>query len=457
MKKTNLKASKSKIPGALPPLALPDKVTRSLLTALKRSNAGARSLPTLARQPVHVVYGGAHLFNADTPAKLGKLARKTLLENAPTPEDFDRGLELTLTNGIYERVLQKLDHEPIEDIRIDFEDGYGQRTDDEEDRDALRTARELVQAMHRQALPPFSGIRVKSLSDATAARALRTLDLFLSTFVQYGGPRLPEGFVITLPKVTGAEQTEIFARALSQLEAKLRLAPRSLRFEVMVEMPELLMNREGGCELPRLIGAAQGRLTAAHFGVYDFLSGCNVAAVDQKLTHPACDQARQLMLLAFAGTDVRLSDGATHFLPIGPHRAGPNETLRIPELEQNRAAVFAAWKQNYRQIRHSLKNGFYQGWDLHPAQIPIRYAAVFSFFAENVALSARRLKSFLENAARASLVGSHFDDEASGQGLLAFFIRGYACGAIDEEGLARAGLTPRQLKYRSFRDLLASR
>jgi citrate lyase beta subunit len=430
--------------------ALSGATTRSLLAALKRANAGARKLPTLARQPVHVVYGGAHLFSAETPEKLGNLARKALLENAPTAADLDRALGLTPSHRIHERVLRKLDREPIEDLRIDFEDGYGQRSDEEEDRDAVRVARQKV-------LPPFWGIRVKSLSEATAERALRTLDLFLSTYVANTGRKLPENFVVTLPKVTGAEQARIFARALGQIEAKLRLPSRSLRFEVMVEMPELLMNREGVCELPRLIEAAEGRLAAAHFGVYDFLSGCDVAAVDQEPTHSACDQARQLMLLAFAGTEVRLSDGASHVLPIGPYRPKPGETLRTSEREQNRAAVLAAWKQNYQQIRHSLRHGFYQGWDLHPAQIPIRYAAVYSFFAENAELSARRLKAFLEKAAQASLSGNHFDDEASGQGLLAFFIRGYSCGAIDEENLARAGLTPAQLKYRSFRDLLASR
>ena len=271
------------------------------------------------------------------------------------------------------------------------------------------------------------------------------------------GRKLPDGFVVTLPKVTGAEQVRIFAKALRQIETSLRLPTRSLRFEVMVEMPELLMNREGVCELPHLITAADGRLTSAHFGVYDFLSGCDVAAADQALTHPACNYARHLMTLAFSGTDVRLSDGATHILPIGPHRAPAGETLRVSEMEQNRAAVLAAWKLSFAQVRHSLRHGFYQGWDIHPAQIPVRYAAIYSFFAENAVPSAKRLKSFLEKAAQASRVGSHFDDEASAQGLLAFFIRGHACGAINEADLAEAGLTPEALQYRSFRELLASR
>ncbi|MDR3606204.1 MAG: phosphoenolpyruvate kinase [Oligoflexia bacterium] len=413
---------------------------KSLIAELKRANRRNRALPSLSQQPVHVLYGGAHLFTARTPGKLAELAKKSLLENAPTPEEFDRILGLARAHRVHERVLDKLERQAIEDLRIDFEDGYGQRPDKEEDLEAKRAAQELTQAIKQNLMPPFFGIRVKSLSDATAERALRTLDIFLSSFVAAQGRRIPENFVVTLPKVASAEQGRIFAKALTQLEKKLKIKADSLRFEVLVELPELLMNQEGICELPRLRGVAKGRLRGAHFGIYDYLSNCDVASSNQELTHPACDHARMIMQTAFSGTDVQLSDGATHVIPSGT----------------DRARILNAWRLSYRHIRHSLAHGFYQGWDLHPAQVPVRYAAIFSFFSENLEGSAKRMKNFLDTAARASLVGAHFDDEASAQGLLGFFVRGFSSGAFDSNDLASAGLTPEMLKTRSFKKLMAA-
>ena len=159
--------------------------------------------------------------------------------------------------------------------------------------------------------------------------------------------------------------------------------------------------------------------------------------------HPACDFARQMMLVSLAGTGVHLSDGATNILPVGPQRASEGQPLTPRSSRENREAVHAAWRLGFNDNMHSLRNGFYQGWDLHPAQLVTRYAAVFTFFLEGLASASNRLKTFVEKAALASLFGDVFDDAATGQGLLNFFLRGIACGAITEAEALATGLTHR--------------
>jgi hypothetical protein len=155
----------------------------------------------------------------------------------------------------------------------------------------------------------------------------------------------------------------------------------------------------------------------------------------------------------FAGTGVQLSDGATNIMPVAPHKG----TLSDAQKAENRAAVFAAWKLHADDIRHSLVNGFYQGWDLHPAQLPTRYGSVYAFFLEGLAPASERLKNFVEKAAQATLVGDVFDDAATGQGLLNFFLRGIACGAVTESEALATGLSLEEIRTRSFVKILDGR
>lgn len=409
------------------------------------------------REPIHVVYGGAQLFTAETFLKVGKLALKAIEDYAPTAAEFEHCLELDPKLGIFDRVVQKLKTNAVEDYRIDFEDGYGSRPDAEEDKDATRAAQELAKAVKANALPPFFGIRVKSLSPECKVRSLKTLDLFISTLSRELSGKIPAGFLITLPKVTAASEAAFFAGELARLEKKLGIAPGTLRFEAMVETPQLLMSRQGVCELPLLIEASADRLEAAHFGAYDYTAACGVAASHQTLGHPSCDFARQMMKLAFSGTNVRLSDGATNVMPIGPHRAKDGAPLTPAQMEENRATVHRAWRQSFQDVSRSLMQGFYQGWDLHPAQVPVRYAAVYAFFRQSHAPATARLKSFLEKAAQASLSGNVFDDAASGQGLLNFFLQGLYCGAFSEKEALSAGLTLEELKEKSFLKIAQNR
>jgi len=347
-------------------------------------------------QPIHTAYGGAHLFKSTTCGKLGTLAERAFAEYAADAATLAQvfGIPEALAERVHGRVAEKLRRRVVEDFRIDFEDGFGVRSDAEEDAAADSAAREVTAAVQAKSLPEMFGIRVKSFhTEATKARAIRTLDRFLSQAT------LPQNFVVTLPKITAPEQ-------VAELVDGLEPYP-DVRIEIMIETPGSILI------LPQLLEAARGKCLAAHFGAYDYMASLGITAASQHLHHPACDFARSMMLATLAETGVWLVDGATNLLPFPPD-------------------VHRAWKLHYDNIRHSLYNGFYQGWDLHPAQIPARLVAVNAFFLEGLAEASARLRNFRDQSEQATRVGAIFDDAATGRGLVNYFERAVHCGAIDE-------------------------
>jgi citrate lyase beta subunit len=307
------------------------------------------------------------------------------------------------------RVLAKLDAEPVEDLRIDFEDGYGVHTDDEEDVAAEAAGRALAAALEAGGASPFTGIRIRSFEPATRARGLRTLVGFLEAL---GG--VPDGFVVTLPKVTSVEQVRAMVLACDRVDDALG---GRLRFEVQVETPQSVVGPDGRELLAPLVRAGGERLTAFHYGTYDYSAACGIAAGEQSLEHPAADHAKELMQVAAAGTGVRLSDGSTNRLPVGDQ-------------------LVSGWQEHLRLVRRSLQRGFYQGWDLHPAQLPSRFAATYAFFREGFPAAADRLKTYVARSESAVL-----DEPATARALSDFVVRGLDCGALDQaEVLDAAGL-----------------
>ncbi len=474
------------------PTTLPKRDLARILEPLGASLApGVAATPLPVRQPVHTVYGGAHLFRANTTSKLGRLARAALAAYAPDAFTFARAVHLAghdslpteaaqvaalehafdddentlrshhpgawLALAVDRRVRRKLETEPVEDFRIDFEDGFGHRPDEEEDAAAKAAALEVAKGMDEGTLPPFLGIRIKSLSPELQLRTARTLDRFVTSMVTQTGGRLPAGFAVTLPKVVAPQQVATLVDLFEALEHGLSLAPGALELELMVETTESLIDADGRAALPKLVAAARGRCRGAHFGVYDYTAALEVAAAHQRMDHPACDLARGWMQISLAGTGIQLSDGATNIMPVARHRAPTGGTLDPQQIAANRRSVHAGWQLHYEHVRHSLTAGFFQGWDLHPAQLPTRYAAVYAFFLEGLEAATARLHSFVAQAAQATLVGDVFDDAATGQGLLNFFLRGLSCGAITETEAEATGLTRAELETRSFLSILEQR
>lgn len=476
--------------------SLSDSSLRALTARLaEANNAFADVYPgeTGKRQPVHTVYGGAHLFKSDSASRLGSLARRSLDQFAPDfivfaraiglpgaedlPESTEEasGLRADLENNsetvrqknktawlahtIYNRINEKLRREPVEDFRIDFEDGYGNRPDEEEDGHAAAAAAEVAEGLLNSTLPPFIGIRIKPFTEELRARSMRTLDIFVSTLTEKSGGKLPDNFVVTLPKITIPEQVSALAEMFTSLEQATGIASGSLKLEMMIETTQSIINNSGEINLPLLLAAAQGRCVAAHFGTYDYTASCSITAAHQHMMHPACDFAKNMMQVSFAGTGIWLSDGATNIMPVAPHRFSEGGTPLTPEqINENREVVHRAWKLHYDHVQHSLETAFYQGWDLHPAQLPTRYAAVYAFFLESLDAASERLKNFVEKAAKATLVGDVFDDAATGQGLLNYFLRAINSGALtEEEAIELSGLTVAELRSGSFVKILNNR
>jgi hypothetical protein len=375
------------------------------------------------RQPVHTVYVPADRVHAGLVAEHGAAALTAVDEHESALLDLLDG-----DRDLLDRVRAKLAREPVEDLRIDLEDGYGSRADDEEDRDAERAADALRAAVEASAAPPYVGIRFKGFEAPTRRRGLRTLALFLARLVA-DGP-LPDGFVVTLPKVTAVEQVEALVHAAERLEAELALSAGALRFEVQVETPQSILGPDGTALVARMVHASAGRCTGLHYGTYDYSAFCGIAAAHQSLEHPVADHAKAVMQAAAAGTGVRLSDGSTNVLPVG----APDE-------------VRAAWDNHLRLVRRSLERGYYQGWDLHPAQLPTRFAATFGFYRDGFAVAAGRLRTYVERRDSGVL-----DEPATARALADFLLRGLDCGALSTaEVVDGTGLDTRRLAVLAHR------
>jgi citrate lyase beta subunit len=347
---------------------------------------------------VHTAYVPADQFVADTAQRWGADALQALQAHAPD------AASLGVDPDVYRRVVAKLRAEPVEDLRVDFEDGYGGRPDDEEDADASRAG-----ALFAGTGPARLGVRIKSFEAITRERSLRTLDLLLS-----GCERLPDDFVVTLPKVTGPEQVLAMREVLDGLGPECA----RVRFEVQIETPHAVE------AMTQIADAVGERCVGLHYGTYDYSAALGVAAAHQSLDHPVADHAKSVMQVAAASRGLDVVDGSSNVLPVG-----------------DTTAVRSAWQLHGGLVRRSLVRGIYQGWDMHPAQLVSRYAAVFSFYGEGLQATARRLRGYVEQVS-----GGVLDEPATARAMTGYLLRGLDCGALDDvevteaTGLDRAAL-----------------
>ncbi|WP_406212860.1 DUF6986 family protein [Streptomyces decoyicus] len=412
--------------------SLADTVREGIGAALAQVDADlARRYPgdPGTRQPVHTVYVPGDVFAADTVRSWGDQALAALDEHAPDAAALAAvlGIPDALAADVHDRVRAKLTREPVEDLRIDFEDGYGPRPDAEEDEAAARAAA-LVAAACRGGtarpeagggtVAPYMGIRMKCMEAAVRDRGIRTLDIFLTGLMEAGG--LPDGLVLTLPKVTYAEQVTAMVRLLEAFEKARGLESGRIGFEIQIETTQSILGADGRATVARMIEAAEGRATSLHYGTFDYSASCGVSAAHQSLDHPVADHAKAVMQVAAAGTGVRLSDGSTNVLPVGP-------TERVHD----------AWRLHHGLVRRSLTRAYYQGWDMHPGHLPTRYAAVYAFYREGLEQAAARLVAYVAKAG-----GAVMDEPATAKALSGYLLRGLDCGAVDTAEVARlTGLT----------------
>jgi citrate lyase beta subunit len=359
---------------------------------------GARS----DRQPVHTCYVPAAAVVPGLARGWGEAALGALDQHGLP----DLGLDPALVEQVLPRVRAKLATEPVEDLRVDAEDGYRGGPDAEDD-DVQRAAAALTADTGAGVVPPSVGIRAKSLEEPTRHRGVRSLDLFL-------GALGTESAVITLPKVTDVEQVRAFGPVLDALEAAHGVR---LGLELQVETPQAVLGPDGAVTLARMVHAAGPRILGLHYGTYDYSAALGIAAAHQASDHPAADLAKQLMQVAVAGTPARAVDGSTNVLPGG-----------------ERAQVHAAWRLHAGLVRRALERGLYQGWDLPPAQLVTRYVATYAFFRAALPAAAARLAAYLDRRDAGVL-----DEPATARALAGVLVRGLDCGALDEADVRAAG------------------
>ncbi|MGY1781661.1 DUF6986 family protein [Geodermatophilus sp. SYSU D01036] len=353
------------------------------------------------RQPVHTCYVPADAVVPGLAAAWGAAALAALDEHGLP----DLGHDPALLEQVLPRVRAKLAAEPVEDLRVDAEDGYRGRPD-AEDGDVLRAAEAVAGDLDAGVAPPSVGIRAKSLEGATRRRGVRSLDLFLGAV---SAPRA----TVTLPKVTDVEQVRAFLPVLDALEAAHGVA---LDLELQVETPQAVLGADGAVTLARMVHAAGPRLTGLHHGTYDYSAALGIAAAHQSSDHPALDLAKQLMQVAVAGTGARAVDGSTNVLPVG-----------------SREQVHAGWRVHAGLVRRALERGLHQGWDLHPAQLVTRYAATYAFFRGALPAAGARLAAYGER-----VDGGVLDEPATARALAGVVLRGLDCGAVDPAEVAAA-------------------
>jgi hypothetical protein len=376
------------------------------------------------RQPVHTVYVPADQYRPNTPQLWGEQALALLQEHAPTPARFAEatGVDPVFIDEVYPRVEAKLAGQPIEDLRVDFEDGYGLRPDPEEDAQARAAGQALASSRTAADAPLIFGIRIKGLQAGTRRRGLRTLDLLVRAAVEAGG--LPERFVVTLPKVAHVSEVSTAVRVCEQLEQAYALAAGAVRFELQIEVPQAVIAPDGVATVARLVHASEGRCEGLHYGTYDFSAAAGVVAGEQSLEHPLADHAKAVMQLAAAQSGVRVSDGSTNVIPVG----SPQQ-------------VAAAWQLHARLVRRGLSRALYQGWDLHPGQLVTRFAAGYAFYRAQLAPSSARLRAYAQKSASGVM-----DEPATAQALATAVLRAVDCGACDDAEVAGAtGLNRAQL------------
>ncbi|WP_245908785.1 DUF6986 family protein [Mycobacterium neglectum] len=344
-----------------------------------------------APQPVHTVYVSAADATVDSPAQWGAAAGELL----------DAHIDLLVElggEGPVAAVRRRLSSAPIQDLRLDFEDGYGRRPDDTEDSDARRAGHTLA-ALGTD----LCGIRIKGLTSAERKRAIRTLELVLDA-----AGRVPSGFVFTVPKVRAAEQATAAVWLCEALEQAHGLADGTLRFELQIESPQAILGADGTATIAKALHRSGGRCLGLHYGTYDYSAACGIAPQQQALDHPVADHAKAVMLAAAAQTGVRVADGSTQVMP-----AGTGEQVR------------SALRRHHHLVTRSLERGYYQGWDMHPGHLVTRWLATITFFRAALAAAGPRLQAYLDRRG-----GAIVDEPATAEALATVVLRGLGVDAF---------------------------
>ncbi len=415
--------------------------------------SGSVPINTGSLNPLHTLYGGAHLFQRDSFERLGSMMDYYQRTYLPNPHSIMLLLELAgrevgalnaeqIINETFQLLLQKIATNPVEDFRIDFEDGFGYHTDEEENAVAQFSAIEAAFIFTESKLPSRFGIRIKSLFGSTCARAMDTLDIFLSTFLDSSGGKLPKGFVVTLPKITCTAEVELLCETLAEFEFRAGLKLNTIRIELMIEEPSIISDTRGNSQIQSLLKAGTPRIIGLHIGIYDYLSALGIPAGFQIYTHPLANTLRQEIVISTNTDPISIVDGVTNTLPVEVFRG---KDLSSNQKDENKATVFRGWSEHIFNVNESLRYGIFQGWDIHPAQCIARYIAVYLHLIESRDSTINRMKKFISNSTKPTQSKGVFDDAATIRGLLVYLKIAAKNSIVTDANLAELNLTKKIL------------
>ena len=335
------------------------------------------------RQPVHTVYVPADRYAADLTAPGARRRRQAMRRARRRPARLPRRGDADLSAAGRGQARPRADRGPADRLRGRLRHPPRRR----------RGRRRRREPRARWPSPRQDGTAAAFVRDPVQelrARRRRRRGLAhprsgSSTTLLAAGGSL-DGFVVTLPKVTWSTRSRRWPWPVSGSRRRTgsrpaRCASRSRsRRRSRSSGPTAPPWSRGWCT-PRA-----GRVVGLHYGTYDYSAFCGIAAPYQSLEHPVADHAKAVMQAAAAGTGVRLSDGSTNVLPVGDADAGTPRPGRCT----------SGWS------RRSLERGFYQGWDLHPAQLPTRYAATYAFYRDGLRRCRRPPAALRDPAPRAA-------------------------------------------------------
>ena len=222
----------------------------------------------------------------------------------------------------------------------------------------------------------------------------------------------------------------------------------------MVETTQALLGADGRSPLPAFLEACAGRCRGAHFGTYDFTASCNITAAYQTMDHPWCDLAKGMMMLAYAGTGLFLSDGATNVMPVGPHR-GDALTPAQEEAEPGRRPC--------RLAARAPAHPAFAGGRLLPGLGPSPGAAARSLrhllrVLPGGVRAGRRAAAQLRREGRAGHAGRRrVRRRGDRAGVAELLPAGAQLGRHRRRRLGATGLTRDEVALRSFAKILAAR
>ena len=269
-------------------------------------------------------------------------------------------------------VLAKLDTEPVEDLRIDFEDGYGDHGDDEEDRAAAAAARPSV--------PPSTPAAPRpSPASGSAARARHPAAGRPDPGAVPGGAGPDPPTASSSPSRRSPRPTRSRRWRWLCDHVEKDLAGRLLLRGPGRDAAVRARRRRPGDAVAH--GGRRGgpahRLPLRHLRLQRRLG---IAAGQQAPDHPAADHAKPVMQVAVAGTGARLSTGpptAAGRRPAGPRvararTAGPAlaRARLLPGLGPPPGAAADPVRRDVRLLPGRLRRGRRPAAHLRRARTP---------------------------------------------------------------------------------------